>query len=158
MKIKEIIFVFIVASVFFAIGCENGGFEPPEDGTVTKEMADRYIKVSLALTEIIEDQVVKLADFRGKHGISESLTEFSDEEYKTEHPEIVAAWDSIQDIWEQKQDSVYNTLGMSEEEWNWIAGAIITHQNKEMRQYIINEFERLKKESDSLPQAAKDSN
>jgi hypothetical protein len=158
MKIKEIIFVFIIVSVFLAVGCGNSHFEPPEDGAVTKEMAERYIKVSLALTEIIEDQVVKLGEFRQKHGISESLTEFNDEEYQAEHPEIVNAWDSIQEVWEQKQDSVYNTLGMSEEEWNWIAGAIITSQNKEIRQYIISEFERLKKESDSLQQEPKDNN
>lgn len=158
MKIKEIIFVFITISVFLSVGCGEKEFTPPEDGLVTQEMAERYVEVSIALTRIIEDQVVKLVDFREKYGVSSGLEEFNDQEYKEKNPDVVAAWDSIQADWNRKQDLVYREHGMSEEEWNWIAGAIISHQNKEMRQFIISEFERAKKEEDSLPQQTKDNN
>ena len=158
MKIREIILVFIAVSIFLSVGCDKNEFSPPEDGLVTREMAERYVKVSLALTRIIEDQVVKLSDFREKYGVSSSLSEFNDPEYKKNNPTVVAAWDSMQVVWEKKQDSVYNKLDMSEEEWNWIAGAIITHKNNEIRQFIISEFERAEKEVDSLPQQTTDSN
>jgi hypothetical protein len=158
MKIKEIILVFIAVSLFLSVGCDKNEFTPPEDGLVTREMAERYVKVSLELTRIIEDQVVKLSDFRKKYGVSSSLSEFNDPEYKEKNPAVVAAWDSMQVVWDEKQDSVYNKLGMSEEEWNWIAGAIITHKNNEIRQFIISEFERAEKEVDSLPQQTTDSN
>lgn len=158
MKIREIICVFIVVSVFLTVGCGEREFTPPEDGLVTKEMAGRYVEVSLALTNIIEDQVVKIVEFREKYGVSSSLSEFNDEEYKAKNPEVVAAWDSMQVVWNKKQDSVYNKLGMSEEEWNWIAGAIIMHKNNEIRQFIISEFEKAKTETDSLPPQTTDSN
>ena len=158
MKIREIICLFIAVSVFLTVGCGEREFTPPEDGLVTQEMAERYVEVSLALTKIIEDQVVKLAEFREKYGVSPSLTEFNDEEYKEKHPAVMASWDTIQVVWNKKQDSVYNELGMREEEWNWIAGAIITHKNNEIRQFIISEFERVKTEADSLPPQTTDSN
>ena len=156
MKIKEIIFVFIAISLFLSVGCGEKEFTPPEDGPVTQEMAERYVEVSIALTQIIEDQVVKLVEFREKYGVSSGLEEFNDEDFKEKHPDVVAAWDSMQVDWNKKQDSVYREHGMSEEEWNWIAGAIISHQNKEIRQFIISEFERAKKEEGSSQQQAKD--
>jgi hypothetical protein len=158
MKIREIILVFITVSVFLSFGCDKDEFTPPEDGLVTREMAERYVEVSIALTKIIEDQVVKLSEFREKYGVSSSLSEFNDPEYKEKNPAAVAAWDSMQVIWNKKQDSVYHELGMSEEEWNWIAGAIITRKNSEIRQFIISEFERAEKETGSLPPQATDSN
>jgi hypothetical protein len=70
----------------------------------------------------------------------------------------VAVCDSILADWNRKQDSVHKELGMSEEEWDWIAGAIILHKNKEIRKFIGEEFERIKKESDSLQTQPIDSN
>ena len=158
MKIKITIAIFTFALFVFVIGCEKKEFSPPKDGMVTKKMAVRYVKISIALTEIAESETVKLAELRKKHGISLGMAELNDEEYKEKYPEVVAAWDAILEDWNRKQDSIHNTLGMSEEEWDWIAGAIITPNNKEMRTFIREEFDRRKKELDSLQTEPKDSN
>jgi len=158
MRIQNIKYIFVLALMFLALGCNESKFTPPEDGIVTEKMATRYVTVSIALTKIAEDEAVKLAELRKKHGISSSMTELDDDEYKEKYPAAVAAWDSLRGNWKRKQDSVYKVLDMIEEEWDWIAGAIITYENREIRQFIINEFERLNKETDSLPKQAKDSN
>jgi hypothetical protein len=151
MKIRVINAIIVFALFFFVIGCKKSQFTPPKDGNVTKEMAERYVKVSIALTDIAEREAVKLAGLRKKHGISTGMSELDDEEYKEKYPEVVASWDSILVDWKKKQDSVHEELGMTEKEWDWIAGAIISHKNKEIREFIAEEFERIKKESDSLP-------
>lgn len=158
MKISFILAIFVSVLFVFIAGCKKGEFNPPEDGIVTKQMAERYVRVSIALTELTERETVKLAELRKKHGISQGMSELNDEEYKKKYPEIVAAWDSILEDWEMKQDSVHKALGMSEAEWDWIAGAIIMHKNKEIREFIQEEFDRIKGELDSLPTQPTDSN
>ena len=158
MKIRVIEAIFILALFICVTGCKESKFTPPKDGNVTKEMAERYVKVSIALTEVAESETVKLVELRKKHGISSNMSEFNDEEYKEKYPEVVAAWNSILADWDRQSDSIHRELGMSEEEWDWIAGAIIMHKNKEMRKFIASEFEKIKKGIDSLPPQPKDSN
>ena len=158
MKIRIIKAIFVLALFVFVIGCKKSKFTPPKDGNVTKEMAGRYVKVSIALTEIAESEAVKLAELRKEYGISPGMTELNDEEYKEKYPEVVAAWNSILADWNRKQDSVHGKLGMTEVEWNWIAGAIILPKNEEIREFIGEEFERIKKGSDSLQTQPIDSN
>lgn len=162
MKIRVIKYFLILALVGLIFSCqkkeqaEKNKFTPPEDNLITKEMAKRYAKVSLALTEIAESEAVNLADFRQKYDISSSMSELDDSEYKKEHPEVAAVWDSLQENWYKRQDSVFSKYGMSEEEWDWIAGALIMPKNKPMREFIVGEFKRLREGVDSLPKQAKD--
>jgi len=159
MKIRLLNAVsFLILFVFIA-GCkEEGGFKPPEDGLVTKKMAERYVKVSAALTELAENETVKLAEFRKKYEISPGMSELNDAEYKNKYPEVAAAWDSVLVEWNRKKDSVHEAFKMSEEEWDWIAGAIISYKNKEMKGFIQEEFDRTKGEKDSIPTQTTDSN
>jgi len=159
MKIRLLTAISVLALFVLVVGCKKeSGFTPPEDGMVTKQMAERYVKVSIALTELAENETVKLAEFRKKYGISSGMSELSDVEYKKKYPEVAAAWDSILSEWNRKKDSVHEALGMSEEEWDWIAGAIISNKNKEMRDFIREEFDRIKGEEDSLRTEPTDSN
>jgi hypothetical protein len=158
MKMRFIKAIFAFALFAFVIGCEKKEFSPPKDDLVTKKMAERYVKVSIALTELAESETVKLAELRKKHGISLGMSELNDEEYQEKYPEVVAAWDTILADWNRRQDSIYKALGMSEVEWDWIAGAIIMQKNKEMRKFIREEFDRIKAEKDSLPTQPTDSN
>jgi hypothetical protein len=158
MKIRFPKAIFVFALLVLVFGCKKSKFIPPEDGVVTKEMAERYVKVSFALTELAESETVKLAELRKKYGISSGMAELNDEEYKEKYPEVVAVWDSILSDWNKKQDSIHKEFGMSEEEWDWIAGAIISHKNKEIREFIGEEFEKIKKEKGSLPTQPTDSN
>jgi hypothetical protein len=153
MKIRFILAIFV-----FIVGCKNGEFNPPKDEIVTKQMAERYVRVSIALTELAESETVKLAELRKKHGISQGMAELNDEEYKEKYPEVVAAWDSILEDWKMQQDSVHKALGMPEVEWDWIAGAIIMPKNKEIRKFIQEEFDRIKEGKDSLQTQPTDSN
>jgi hypothetical protein len=159
MRNQIVKLMFLVALLSASFGCKNIGkskFTPPEDGLVTKEMAVRYVRVSVALTRIAENEAVRLGELRKKYGISPGMAELNDKEYKEKYPQVVAAWDSLREDWDREQDSVYKVLGMSEEEWYWIAGAIITRENKTIRQFIGEEFERIKNESDSLSKQAVD--
>jgi len=160
MKIRLLTAISVLALFVLVVGCkkESKGFTPPEDGMVTKQMAERYVKVSVALTELAENETVKLAEFRKKHEISSGMSELSDVEYKKKYPEVAAAWDSVLSEWNRRKDSVHETLGMSEKEWDWIAGSIISHKNKEMRDFIREEFDIIKGEGDSLPIQPTDSN
>jgi hypothetical protein len=159
MKIWFIKAVFVVTLFVFIVGCKKESkFTPPEDGVVTKRMAERYVKVSIALTELAESETVKLAELRKEYGISSGMAELKDEEYKEKYPEAVAAWDDILSDWNKKQDSIHKALGMSEEEWDWIAGAIIVSKNKQVREFIREEFDRIKAEGDSQPTQSTDSN
>jgi hypothetical protein len=159
MKMRFIKAIFIFVLFVFVVGCKKESkFNPPTDGVVTKRMAERYVKVSIALTELAESETVKLAELRKTHGISLGMAELKDEEYKEKYPEVVAAWDSILEDWNKRQDSIHEGLGMSEEEWDWIAGAIIMRKNKEIREFIREEFDRKKTEKDSLPTQPTDSN
>jgi hypothetical protein len=159
MKIWYIKAIFVFALFVFIVGCKKENkFTPPTDGVVTKRMAERYVKVSIALTELAESETVKLAELRKEYGISSGMAELKDEEYKEKYPEAVAAWDSILEDWNKKQDSIHGTLGMSEAEWDWIAGAIIMSKNKGVREFIREEFDRIKAERDSLPTRSTDSN
>ena len=49
MKIRFIKAIFVFVLFVFVIGCEKKEFSPPKDGMVTKKMAVRYVKVSIAL-------------------------------------------------------------------------------------------------------------
>ncbi len=154
MRNKIIKLMFLGILLILVSGCKRDGkskFTPPEDGLVTEEMAVRYVRVSVALTKIAESEAVKLGELRKKYGISTGMSELNDNEYKEKYPQVVAAWDSLREDWDRKQDSVYRELGMGEEEWDWIAGAIIARENRTIREFIGQEFERVKNESDSLP-------
>ena len=159
MKIRFITTTFILILFMFVAGCKKESeFTPPEDGMVTKKMAEKYVKVSVALTELAENETVKLTGFRNKYGISSGMTELGDEAYRNEHPGVVTAWDSVLANWNRKKDSIHEELRMSEKEWDWIAGAIISPKNKEIREFIREEFDRTKGEKDSLPIQPTDSN
>jgi hypothetical protein len=159
MKNQVVKLAFLGILLVLAYGCKKNGkskFTPPEDGLVTKEMAVRYVKVSVALTKIAENEAVKLGELRKKYGISPGMSELNDNEYKEKYPQVVVAWDSLRGDWDRKQDSIYKVLEMSEEEWDWIAGAIIMRENKTMREFIGEEFEKVKNASDSLPKQVAD--
>jgi hypothetical protein len=154
--VKLILFLILLVFVF---DCEKIGkskFVPPKDGKVTEEMAKRYVQVSVALTKIAESEAVKLGELRKKYEISPGMAELNDNEYKEKHPEVVTAWESLRKNWERKQDSVYKALDMSEEEWDWIASAIISSENRDIRSFIEQEFERIKAVQDSIPEQAID--
>lgn len=152
MKVRMFKNLGLLAFLILLIGCNNNpgsqkeGFTPPKDNIVTEKMAKRYAKVSVALTEAVKEQAAELQSFREKYNISETMNELSDKSFQKEHPEIMSEWNSLQKSWEEKQDKVYTKYGMSEDEWDWIASALLMPRNKPKQEFIRKEIERLKKE------------
>ncbi len=147
---KNVVFIIFLFSIFIT-GCNNSSpsesaFEPPKDKIVTKEMAKSYARVSIALTKAVEEEAAIIEDFREECNISLDMNELNDRDFKEKHPEIIAEWDRIQKDWQTKQASVYERYGMSEKEWDWIAGSLIMPRNRPMQEFIRKEFERIEKE------------
>lgn len=149
-QIKNALFL-IFSFIIFIAGCNKNSpsestFLPPKDKMITKEMAMRYAMVSVALTKAVEEEAVIIEDFREKYNISLDMNELNDRGFKENNPEIIAEWERIQKDWQEKQASVYEKHGMSEEEWDWIAGSLILPRNRPMQEFIRKEIERIEKE------------
>jgi len=122
-------------------------FTPPADGKITKDMADRYVAVSRALNKAVFEQSKKIETFRKRYKLSEDMTELLDSTYIKTHPVVVKEWNSLNKEWEKKQNEIYKRIGMSEDEFNWVAGALINKNNAEMQDYISKAFSEKKAES-----------
>lgn len=151
MTLLKNAFLLTLFFVIFIAGCQNNSpsestFIPPKDKIVTKDMATRYAIVSVALTEAVEEEAGIIEDFRGKYNISLDMNELNDRGFKKAHPEVISEWGRIQEEWQEKQVSIYEKYGMSEKEWDWIAGALIMPRNKPMQEFIREEIERIGKE------------
>lgn len=148
---NDAIQIFIISLFFLIIGCNESTpsestFMPPKDKMVTKEMAKRYAEVSVALTKAVEEEAIIIEEFREKYDISLDMKELNDREFREKHPEIVKDWEEIQKDWQSKQDAIYKRLGMSEEEWDWIANSLIMPRNRPIQEFIRKEIERIEKE------------
>jgi len=151
--LRKITGILILAGLFGACKqtsatTQNGKFVPPRDGLIRKAQADRYIKVSIALYQALQKQAEEIKTFKEKYKLSESMEELSMADYIKKHPEVKAAWDSIINKWQATEDSIYKAEGMSQDEFNWIAGALINPKNKPMKDYI----QRKLKEANALPE------
>jgi hypothetical protein len=149
--IKKIAIQMFLLALFIIIGCNKSSpsestFVPPNDKMVTREMAKRYAEVSVALTKAVEEEAVVIEEFREKYNISLDMNELNDREFREKHPEIIKDWEEIQKDWQLKQNAVYEKFGMSEEEWDWIAGSLIMPRNRPMQEFIRKEIERIEKE------------
>ncbi|MCK4422189.1 hypothetical protein KAW48_10360 [candidate division WOR-3 bacterium] len=149
---KTITRIYIVFFLLISFsGCNESSspasnFRPPKDKIITREMAKKYAVVSVALTEAVGEEAVIIEDFREKRNISLDMNELNDRTFKKEHPDIITEWNKIQSDWKEKQASIYKEFGMSEEEWDWIAGALIMPRNRPMQEFIRKEIERIEEE------------
>lgn len=157
-NIVLLIFLLIIAIV----GCDNNSpsesrFTPPKNKMITKEMATRYARVSVALTKAVEEEAAIIEDFREKCNISLDMNELNDRKFKEENPEVMAEWERIQKDWQERQASVYGRYEMSEKEWDWIAGSLIMPRNRPMQEFIRKEIERIEREEFQIQTQAIDS-
>ncbi len=150
-NMKKYLFI-ILAALLIVGGCskkkENtktqktstSSFTPPADGKITKDLADKYVAVSRALNKAVFEQSKKIEAFRKRYKLSEDMTELLDSTYIKTHPVVVKEWNSLNKEWEKKQDEIYKSIGMSEDEFNWVAGALINKNNADMQAYISKAF------------------
>jgi hypothetical protein len=138
--------------VLLMIGCSNQmpqektpKFTPPEDGKITKERAEVYVLASGYLMDAIMKHEKDMRGFAERYNLKEDLSELSDSLYCEEHPEIVKAWERIQKRWREYELEAYKKAGISEEEFNWIGGALADTVNREIQVWIQKKLEELHK-------------
>ncbi len=118
----------------------TGSFKAPANGKITKDMAEKYVAVSKALNKAVFEQSKKIEAFRKRYKLTEDMTELLDSTYIKTHPVTVKEWKRLNKEWEKKQNEIYKNIGMSEDEFNWVAGALIEEKNADMQQYITKAF------------------
>jgi len=118
----------------------SSSFKAPADGKITKGMAERYVAVSKALNKAVFEQSKKIEAFRKRYKLTEDMTELLDSTYIKTHPVTVKEWKGLNKEWEKKQNDIYKSIGMAEDEFNWVAGALIDKKNADMQQYITKAF------------------
>lgn len=142
----------VVAFLLF-IGCskespkgEAPEFKPPEDGRITMEKAKVYVTASTYLMDAISKHEKDMQGFAKRYNISEELSELFDSTYCKEHPEVVRAWERLQERWRSYELEAYKKAGINEEEFNWIGGALADTANAEIQNWIQEQLQQLYKE------------
>lgn len=131
------------------IGCEvtegpkqniKREFVPPEDGKITSQMASAYIDASRYLLEEIKKHEKSIIEFAEIHNLSQDLSELADSEYRESHGDIVRAWDQLVSSWKEVEDNAYKKANITEEEFNWIGGALTDPINKDVQDRVAKEL------------------
>uniref|UniRef100_A0A7C4Y537 Uncharacterized protein n=1 Tax=candidate division WOR-3 bacterium TaxID=2052148 RepID=A0A7C4Y537_UNCW3 len=139
--------LFLLLFLIYFVNCKEekkeGKFTPPKDGIIRKEMADRYINVAVAFDRIVKEQGERINDFKKKYKLSDNLDEIYKAEFRQKHPEIIKEWEEINGNWNAIEDSIYKAFNTSEEEFQWVASALIAPKNKPMQEYIQKRISEL---------------
>jgi hypothetical protein len=116
-------------------------FSPPVDGRITERQKEAYIEASRLLTEAIAEHEKAIKLFAKRHGLSEDLRELSDPAFSNEHPALVEKAEGLNQDWERRAQRVYDRVGLTEEEFTWIGGALVDSVNSGVQAEVA---ERLK--------------
>ena len=118
-------------------------FVPPEDGRITEKMMNRYINASRYLLETIMEHERSIDRFIEQYGLSESLSELADSVYRKANKDVVDAWDQLTKDWGESEKNAYKKAGITEEEFNWIGGALTDPLNKDIQEKIAEELKAI---------------
>ncbi len=130
----------------FLVGCEvtegprqhsQREFTPPKDGKITRDMAATYIEASKFLLDAIGKHEMTILEFSEKYKLSEDLSELADSAFREEHKDIVKAWDRLVHSWEEIEKEAYEKAGITEEEFNWIGGALTDPINRDIQEMVV---------------------
>ncbi len=147
---KKYIPILIIASIILITGCQPSGnaertqlgesiveitenkFTPSANGLITEQQADKYILIAKALNEAIWEQVEIMQKFYDKYNIS------GKEEIVTleKNNKAMEEWDNIIKKWETSESNIYKKIGMSSDEFDWVAASLIDKKNTEIQQKI----------------------
>jgi hypothetical protein len=134
-------------AVLFCIGCpekptdqpDNGEvkpFTPPEDGRISVTQQKSYIKASLALQTAMEKYSDMIKEFVDKYKLKQDLSQMSDTVFLNSKPEIKKEWEVLNKKWDEMQKEAYKTAEISEEEFNWIGGALTDEINAAVQKEV----------------------
>jgi len=131
--------------VVLLIGCEvtegprlpqKSEFISPKDNRITEEMARSYVNASKYLLEAIVGHEKSLEEFIKRYNLSQDLSEVTDSVYREAHRDVAKAWDELVKGWEKSEKDAYKKAGVTEEEFNWIGGALTDSINKDIQEEI----------------------
>ncbi len=147
---KKYIPLLIIVLIVFVAGCQPSGnaertqlgesvveitenkFNPPVNGLIAEQQADKYILVAKALNEAIWEQVDIMQKFYSKYDISGK-----EEIVKLEtNKKAMEEWDNIIKEWEKTESNIYIKIGMSSDEFDWVAASLIDKKNTAIQQKI----------------------
>lgn len=147
---KKYIPLLIIVLIIFVTGCQPSGnaertqlgesiveitetqFNPPANGIITEQQADKYILIAKALNKAIWEQVDIMQKFYDKYNIS------GKEEIITleKNEKAMKEWESIIKKWEINESNIYKKIGMSSDEFDWVAASLIDKKNTVIQQKI----------------------
>lgn len=120
---------------------EKKTFVPPEDGRITPAQAEAYVKVSLTLIgPALKEHEKAVRGLIKKHGLKEDLTELADSTFLKDHPEVIEAWNELNERWVEMEQEIYEEAGMSDEEFTWVGGALTDTINGEIQKVIAEKL------------------
>lgn len=111
-------------------------FTPPADGKITPGQAEAYVKASLALTRALKKQEKVVRAFTEKHKLKDDLSELGDSAFMNDHPRVASDWDELTRKWGELEKEAYKEAGITEEEFNWVGGALTDTLNRDVQKEI----------------------
>ncbi len=121
-------------------------FNPPEDGKIAQEQVELYVKASSNLMDAIKKHEEDIREFIRRYRLKDDLFELSDSSYCKEHPEVTRTWKRLQDRWKRDELKAYKHAGISEEEFNWIGGALADTVNRDIQSWVQKQLEKVAEE------------
>jgi arginyl-tRNA synthetase len=147
---RKALFFALLIALIVSVGCvekpekpDNGEaepFVPPADGKITGGQKDCYIKASIGLKAAMDTYSNKIKEFVDTYEVNPDLTQMADSAFLAEHPEIKKAWDALTEEWLKMQEEAYKNAGISEDEFNWIGGALTDSINTDIQKEVEKEL------------------
>jgi hypothetical protein len=115
-------------------------FTPPEDGKVTPAQAEAFAQVAVALQEVGASGRGDQRAFFARHGLDEEarVRIVADETFAAEHPDLVREYNEIEQAWRLRLSAVFDSVGMTPEEFSWVGEALQTAVNSEAANLAAN--------------------
>ena len=113
---------------------------------ISEEDKQKYIQVCILLEKAVQEHTSVLEEFKKKYGLSENMAELADSVYREKHPEVVKAWEEIQEKWNAKEQEIYKKVGITDEEFLRIASALTDPANADIQKEIEQAISQAKGE------------
>ena len=111
-------------------------YTPPSDGKIIQQQAEAYIRVAELLNERVLEQEKAIHEFAKTYDLSDDLRELQDSLFIKGHPEVEEKYKKLFEDSQKRLDEVYNEIGLSEDEFTWIGGALADTINQEIRKKV----------------------
>jgi hypothetical protein len=111
-------------------------YAPPSDGKISQTQADSYIKAALLLNETVLEQEKAIHEYAKVNELSDDLHELQDTVFIRENPKVKKQYEQLFLDSQKKLDEVYDKIGLSEDEFTWIGGALADTVNEGIRQQV----------------------